>query len=1030
MSRFGQSFSSLGIADRKKDISSVLEELIADLNEEPVNRELNDSKGGGREKDPKFNCDQCGRQYVLERNLKKHLSDKHPPEMSSNKTTSSSAAEHTALNEEFSRIDQFELNLCTQQAFSNKTNDSITYEIINNSNLRSETSGNNLSNACNGDVRLESSEESTIESNVGQRREAIERVTRRTPVKRASREQGSRGTSMGTEKPSDESLRVLHPQQISKQGSTSYGTSKQSDVQKLNSGSDANTNQAMITHQSSEQRDGSTAMQSIENISGASGVTAAAVQSKNQSNKKEAERGRNVNASVEVEYLSKLKEEISELLKQFKDSIAMSSCAADKGLVLVEQSVQVPNSPLRPTRTVKLQTTPEMHDKSVSASNESTSIACQTSELACNSTGTSTTGQKWGIDVEVQVASDTVNCETMTDCDEVMVVNSKMQASPPHSKPRDERENERLPTLTQQFMADEAPGYLAEMQTEQQFNECELNESFFMDSLRTNNEGAQNIASTQQNSPTFSSSKGSATDQAADVAVYDISFLQTQSEAAQPTKTRSESQSSSPSTKAKQSALKKFRQQVSAKANTTTGCTLRKIPSKGRKRTHACDDSSSNDSGGKRTKISIFEDGKSQNVDEIACSLELALINEEKEKERVDPQTEIIELAEAEKKNVNIANGGEVASLGDSLFASSLLLLGDEDINNDIVELEKESSVEMKSRMSTHGAASTEEENLAIDKNRVEEVVCGITTQVTTKELTSQTGKVVRNQTPYERDNGELIEEQVQGEPNEVQHPTPKKKKQQKQRNSSEVPVVSELLDGVVVAISSLDSPEVSTVRKICVKLGGHFRKELTEKTTHLVIRKADVGKGERVVQRTQKYLEAIARGIWIVEYEWIEECAHLGKRAKEEDYEILGDVVCGIEHRGPARARTRAENGGTPMLSKCAVHCPAEFMDMGVEVIERLVKSAGGTWVSSRQHFKQQDCGGVGGAIRRRVLLVDCEISSSVKKIADECNLPLISREWLLDSLCQARLLSRKEYIVYSTTQQHYDLEKTLSHG
>ena len=40
-----------------------------------------------------------------------------------------------------------------------------------------------------------------------------------------------------------------------------------------------------------------------------------------------------------------------------------------------------------------------------------------------------------------------------------------------------------------------------------------------------------------------------------------------------------------------------------------------------------------------------------------------------------------------------------------------------------------------------------------------------------------------------------------------------------------------------------------------------------------------------------------------------IEECAHLGKRAKEEDYEILGDVVCGIEHRGPARARTRAEN-------------------------------------------------------------------------------------------------------------------------
>lgn len=232
------------------------------------------------------------------------------------------------------------------------------------------------------------------------------------------------------------------------------------------------------------------------------------------------------------------------------------------------------------------------------------------------------------------------------------------------------------------------------------------------------------------------------------------------------------------------------------------------------------------------------------------------------------------------------------------------------------------------------------------------------------------------------------------------------------------------LMSDVVVAISSLEKPQLNFARNTCSRLGAVCKKELTAQTTHLVIKKAAEGGGQLVAQRTLKYLEAISRGLWIVDFEWIEKCALLGKRVPEAPFEILGELVCGIDHMGPRIARERRLKGNDPLFAKCTIYCPAEFSDMGLDVVERLFTNAGGNWASTRHSFKS------GSSRRRKIILVDTELTSAVTSIADECKLPLINREWFLDSLTRSQLLSRKDYILYQGKSGHVDLEKTLSHA
>ncbi|XP_063722007.1 uncharacterized protein LOC134848471 [Symsagittifera roscoffensis] len=91
----------------------------------------------------------------------------------------------------------------------------------------------------------------------------------------------------------------------------------------------------------------------------------------------------------------------------------------------------------------------------------------------------------------------------------------------------------------------------------------------------------------------------------------------------------------------------------------------------------------------------------------------------------------------------------------------------------------------------------------------------------------------------------------------------------------------------------------------------------------------------------------------------WVKECAKLGRRAHEADFEIEGETMFGLSHMGPARARQRRRTG-EDLLRFCVFHCAEKFDHRsdraGIEVIWRLVKNAGGIYVHNRENFKMVD--------------------------------------------------------------------------
>ncbi|XP_063721849.1 breast cancer type 1 susceptibility protein homolog [Symsagittifera roscoffensis] len=241
------------------------------------------------------------------------------------------------------------------------------------------------------------------------------------------------------------------------------------------------------------------------------------------------------------------------------------------------------------------------------------------------------------------------------------------------------------------------------------------------------------------------------------------------------------------------------------------------------------------------------------------------------------------------------------------------------------------------------------------------------------------------------------------------------------------VELISVIGESVVLALESLSKEEKLTVNSVCQKLGGVCQKQVTDQTTHLVVKRvpdSDSG-GIWMCKRTVKYLEAVSKGLWIVDFAWVKECAKLGRRAHEADFEIEGETMFGLSHRGPARARQRRRTG-EDLLRFCVFHCAEKFDHRsdraGIEVIWRLVKNAGGIYVQNRENFKM-DCYGN----RRRIILANEDFSPDARKLADECCLPLLRVEWLYDSVSRSELLPRKDYCIYIDEKSQPDLDTTI---
>ena len=122
--------------------------------------------------------------------------------------------------------------------------------------------------------------------------------------------------------------------------------------------------------------------------------------------------------------------------------------------------------------------------------------------------------------------------------------------------------------------------------------------------------------------------------------------------------------------------------------------------------------------------------------------------------------------------------------------------------------------------------------------------------------------------------------------------------------------------------------------------------KDLTSECTHLIM---DTGSKDRVVRkRTVKYVDAIARGLYVVHEDWLADCAERGSFSNEEAFELkdgTGTGSDGASHSfadGPRRARVCRETNQRRLFEGIRVRVQCCGDALPASALENILRLAG----------------------------------------------------------------------------------------
>ncbi|XP_019836614.2 breast cancer type 1 susceptibility protein isoform X2 [Bos indicus] len=201
---------------------------------------------------------------------------------------------------------------------------------------------------------------------------------------------------------------------------------------------------------------------------------------------------------------------------------------------------------------------------------------------------------------------------------------------------------------------------------------------------------------------------------------------------------------------------------------------------------------------------------------------------------------------------------------------------------------------------------------------------------------------------------------------------------------------------------SGLTPKELMLVQKFARKHHVTLTNLITEETTH-VIMKTDP---EFVCERTLKYFLGIAGGKWVVSYFWVTQSIKERKMLDEHDFEVRGDVVNGRNHQGPKRAR---ESRDKKIFKGLEICCYGPFTNMPTDQLEWMVQLCGASVVKEPSSFTPDQ-----GTHPVVVVQPDAWTEDAgFHVIGQMCEAPVVTREWVLDSVALYQCQELDTYLV-----------------
>ncbi|XP_047615157.1 breast cancer type 1 susceptibility protein isoform X7 [Phacochoerus africanus] len=211
----------------------------------------------------------------------------------------------------------------------------------------------------------------------------------------------------------------------------------------------------------------------------------------------------------------------------------------------------------------------------------------------------------------------------------------------------------------------------------------------------------------------------------------------------------------------------------------------------------------------------------------------------------------------------------------------------------------------------------------------------------------------------------------------------------------------------ISIVASGLTPKEYTLVQKFARKQNITLTNLITEETTH-VIMKTDA---EFVCERTLKYFLGIAGGKWVVSYFWVTQSIKEGKMLDEHDFEVRGDVVNGRNHRGPKRAR---ESQDRKIFKGLEICCYGPFTNMPTDQLEWMVLLCGASVVKDPSSFTFRQG-------THPVVVVQPDAwpeDSGFHVIGQMCEAPVVTREWVLDSVALYQCQELDTYLIPQVPQ------------